>query len=101
MTPSAPRTGADDGSDHQPNITATVVGKSARRTAARLTELQDLLGDHHDARVAFDWLRAAASDQADPEVAFVAGVIADRFVAEEHRMGNCWRSAWHRVRREM
>ncbi len=80
---------------------ALVVGTSARRTAARLTELQDLLGDHHDATVAFDWLRAAASDQSDPEVAFVAGVIADRFVAEERRIGNRWRSAWHRVRREM
>ena len=80
---------------------ALVVGKSARRSAARLTELQDLLGDHHDATVAFDWLRAAASDQADPEVAFVAGVIAERFVAEEHRVGNRWRTAWHRVKREM
>ena len=81
--------------------TATVVGTSARRTAARLTELQDLLGEHHDAIVAFDWLRAAASDQADPEVAFVAGVIAERFVAEERRVGNRWRAAWHRVKRQM
>ena len=81
--------------------TATVVGKSARRTARRLTELQDLLGDHHDATVAFDWLRVAARDQTDPEVAFVAGVIADRFIVEERRVGNRWRTAWHRVKREM
>lgn len=81
--------------------TAFVVGISARGTVARLTELQDLLGEYHDATVAFEWLRDAATDQTDPEVAFVAGVVADRFVADQHRVGKRWRTAWRRVERSI
>ena len=49
-------------------------GKSAKRLARRLAELQDILGDYNDAVVAADWLRARP--MADPAAAFQAGELA-------------------------
>ncbi len=76
-----------------------IVGKPARRLARRLTDLQDLLGDHHDATVAIDWLRAAAADAPDHEVSFAAGALAATFADDERRSAAQWRHTWHRAKR--
>ena len=48
-------------------------GKAARRRVRRLTALQSLLGDHNDAVVAAEWLRAQPIT--DPGMAFEAGEL--------------------------
>jgi CHAD domain-containing protein len=73
---------------------APIVGGGAKRTAKRLADLQDVLGDHQDAVVAAAWLEAAARDSADVSTAFVAGEIAGAFAADRHRLRNEWPKTW-------
>jgi len=67
-----------------------VLGEAPARTGALLGALQDALGEQHDAVVAAQWLRQAAQ----PETAFVAGVLygAERERAEAGR--DAWRKPW-------
>ncbi len=81
--------------------TAPIIGKPARRAANRLTKLQDLLGDHHDATVAIEWLHSAAIDEPNTEVAFIAGAIAHGFADDQRRVRNTWRAKWRRVKRNI
>jgi CHAD domain-containing protein len=70
-----------------------VVGKPARRFAAAAEAVQEVLGDHHDAVVAQDWLREAAAN-APGRSALVAGLLiaAEREEAERSRAQ--WETAW-------
>ncbi|MGD0833461.1 MAG: CHAD domain-containing protein [Candidatus Dormibacteria bacterium] len=69
---------------------APVAGEAPARTAVILGELQDALGEQHDAVVAGEWLRRAA----DPETSFVAGILyaRERELAERGR--TAWRGPW-------
>lgn len=61
---------------------ADVYGRPAHRFVRRVTELQDLLGNHQDAQVAGDQLRAMVSQPAanlPHEVVFVMGELAQRY----------------------
>ena len=78
---------------------STVAGKRASEHATRIATLQDMLGDHHDAVVAAAWLREAAHDTGDADVAFVAGVIAAGFAADRRRLRSEWKTAWRRADR--
>lgn len=78
--------------------TAPITGKRARRLANRLTDLQDLLGVHHDAVVAIDWLRSAAADAPDREVVFAAGALAATFAHDGRAGAATWRHSWHRAK---
>ncbi len=80
---------------------APIVGASADKTAGRLTKLQDLLGDHHDATVAIEWLHSAAIDEPNAEVAFAAGAIAHGFADDQQRVRDSWKAAWRRVKRRI
>ena len=75
-----------------------VYGRSARRFAAALTGVQDVLGDMHDAEVAIAWLSSTAP-ALDPSSSFVAGELAHHFrgVAADHRHG--WERAFARARK--
>ena len=59
-------------------------GKAARCRVRRLTALQSLLGDHNDAVVAAEWLRAQPIN--DPGTAFEAGELAATLeaIARDH-----------------
>jgi CHAD domain-containing protein len=76
-----------------------VFGRDARRFVERVTELQDVLGEHQDAVVAGQWLREAASSSGDLDVAFAGGMLA----AIEHRAALAsrgeWSAAWHAASR--
>jgi CHAD domain-containing protein len=65
-----------------------VFGRDARRFAAALGQIQDVLGEMNDAEVALRWLSDHAPDL-DPSVAFTAGRLAQHFVvvADLHRHG--------------
>jgi CHAD domain-containing protein len=74
-------------------LTAPVLGRRARRLAAQAERLQEVLGSHHDAVGAGQWLSAQAST-ASPTAAFVAGQL---FVAEQHheqRDRHRWPKVW-------
>src|SRR5262249_18600471 len=51
-------------------------GKPARALARAITELQAVLGEHQDAVVAGEWLRATAARISNEEIAFAAGELA-------------------------
>ncbi len=75
-----------------------VTGAKTRRLARRASQLQDVLGEHHDAVVAAQWLDAAATTS-DTEEASVAGELAATFRAEAAALRRHWRKAWKRTRR--
>ena len=79
--------------------TMPVIGKKVQRAGRRLADLQDLLGDQHDAIVAMDWLHSAATDEPNSEVAFAAGALAASFADDERRARRRWPTAWRRVKR--
>jgi CHAD domain-containing protein len=50
-----------------------VIGRPAERFADAAADLQEILGDHHDAVVGEDWLRQAAGSARRRDVALVGG----------------------------
>jgi CHAD domain-containing protein len=76
-----------------------VVGKPAERLAVAVEAIQEVLGDHHDAVVAQEWLRNAAAD-APGRSALAAGLLiaAEREAAADSRAE--WQAAWDRADRK-
>ncbi|HYA00385.1 MAG TPA: CHAD domain-containing protein [Candidatus Binatia bacterium] len=72
------------------------LGEGPDETGTLLGELQDALGEQHDAVVAAEWLRRAA----DGETAFAAGVLygVERERADAGR--TAWRRQWKAVDRK-
>lgn len=70
-----------------------VIGKDARRTASRAKDLQTLLGDHHDAVAAEDWLQGVALDGTG-SAGFAAGQLACTTQRQQRRLRRKWRSEW-------
>ena len=66
-------------------------GRPATAHAEALAQLQDVLGDWHDATVAQQWLRGAA--QARP----ACGLVAGQFIATERQQATRLRRAWRPV----
>ena len=77
-------------------ITAPVIGKAARRTAAAAEAAQNVLGDHHDAVNAEFWLRGQAMDGTT-----AASYSAGRLAAEQARLQGQLRRQWRPVFREL
>jgi len=78
---------------------APAIGKPARRFARAVAGLQEVLGEHQDAVVAGQWLRAHAADGGGRvEGAFVAGELAalERVAADASRAD--WPDAWKQAR---
>ncbi|MBV8949814.1 MAG: CHAD domain-containing protein [Actinobacteria bacterium] len=73
------------------------LGAPARRFAKRMEQLQELLGNHHDAVVAAAWLREI-SIGADARLAFLAGEVAGLQDAEADGVAREWPRAWKRAR---
>jgi CHAD domain-containing protein len=71
-------------------------GKPARRLARAMAEVQELLGEHHDAVVAGAWL-AKTAHECSPAEAYAIGMLAQI----EHEAGNAARaefpSVWRRA----
>jgi CHAD domain-containing protein len=62
------------------DVSAPVAGKPARRAVRALARLQDVLGDHNDARVALQRLRDLGSD-ATPAAVWTSGVLGGLQIA--------------------
>lgn len=73
--------------------------KGSRRFLAAARALQDLLGEHQDARVAKERLRAATVVDSRTAAAFVAGRIAERQDARMADVQERLPAAWKRLRK--
>lgn len=74
-------------------------GKPARAYARAITELQDVLGEHQDAVIAAEWLRATATRTHDVPVAFAAGALAGLELHEVLVSREAWAAAWKQASR--
>jgi len=74
---------------------APVAGRSARALARATERMQTILGDEHDAVVAFRRLRDLAHD----EHAFIAGQLAVLEILAQRDARATWREAWRSVKR--
>src|SRR4051812_40157336 len=72
---------------------APAVGKEASRFASAVAELQGVLGDHHDAYVADQWLRDASTALDAPQV-LAAGELISLQMLEAARLEQEWEKAW-------
>jgi CHAD domain-containing protein len=70
-----------------------VIGKPAERFADAAADLQDVLGDQHDAVVGEAWLRQAARSARRDE-AVVAGVLIAAEQASAAACRDAWRGVW-------
>jgi CHAD domain-containing protein len=75
---------------------APVIGKPARRLAEAMENLQEVLGELHDAVVCEAWLRRSGISS-QPSQALVAGQLIER---ERQRQAICrraWPKAWRKA----
>lgn len=77
---------------------APIFGKRASRLARAANELQDVLGEHQDAVVARDWLRAHA-DADGVATAYTIGELAAMQLLTRDTARSRWPAAWKTVRR--
>ena len=70
------------------------VGKPAVRFATAIAGVQGVLGDHHDATVAEQWLRAAAAEISEPAAVLAAGQLIALERADNLRLRAAWPPAW-------
>ncbi|MGI9118697.1 MAG: CHAD domain-containing protein [Acidimicrobiales bacterium] len=70
-------------------VAALAVGKPARKLAGAVADLQEVLGDHHDAVVAEAWLRAAV-----PELTSAEALVAGQLIAGQREVAAASRRKW-------
>ncbi len=73
-----------------------VAGAKVRRLSSRASRLQDILGEHHDAVVAAQWLAETATSAAGDD-AFISELAAS-FRSDAERTKRQWRRAWKKTR---
>lgn len=74
-------------------------GKALRRFLSAARALQDLLGEHQDAVVAEELLRAATVSDQPTEAAFVAGRLAERQLGRQREARRRLPAVWKRLRK--
>jgi CHAD domain-containing protein len=72
---------------------APAIGKEASRLASAVADLQGVLGDHHDAYVADQWLRDASAELDAPQV-LAAGELISLQMLEAAHLEQEWDKAW-------
>jgi CHAD domain-containing protein len=75
-----------------------VIGKAATRTARRAKDLQTLLGDHHDAVTAEEWLQGVALEGSGA-AGFAAGQLACTTQRQQRQLRREWRGEWDALAR--
>jgi CHAD domain-containing protein len=76
---------------------APVVGRQATRMAEAAEHLQSVLGDHHDAVNAEQWLRREALF-GSAEASFAAGRLVADQERIQRRLRHQWRALWRQIR---
>ena len=80
-------------------LAETVIGKSATRFVQRARELQDVIGEHQDAVVAEERLRAAATKAHTPQAAISVGRLVERERVRRRRSRARVPKAWRKLER--
>jgi CHAD domain-containing protein len=83
-----------------------IIGGPARRTALAAEHIQTVLGEHHDAVAAEEWLReqwadgssTGASPTVAPAVAFEAGRLVAEASQRQRESQRTWKDAWAKLR---
>jgi CHAD domain-containing protein len=70
-----------------------VIGNAADHTARRAKDLQTVLGDHHDAVTAEEWLAGVARDGTG-SAGFAAGQLACVTQRQQRQLRGKWRREW-------
>jgi CHAD domain-containing protein len=78
--------------------TVPVFGKRAHRFAAAVADVQDVLGEHHDAVVARAWIAKIAQELPGTE-AYAAGMLAEMEVYAADAARDAFASTWSKARR--
>ena len=76
---------------------APVIGRPATRLAKAAENLQEVLGELHDAVVAEAWLRERGGQAGGPP-ALAAGRLLERAEGRRMELRSVWTRAWKRVR---
>jgi CHAD domain-containing protein len=79
-------------------VAEPIMGKTARRVARRTEDIQTILGGHHDAVTAVQWLEQIPAD-ATKEASFVAGGMAADARRQQAKSRKQWRHAWNALKR--
>ena len=75
---------------------APAVGKEASKLASAVAALQGVLGDHHDAYVADQWLRDA-SGELDASQVLAAGELISLQMLEAAEREQEWPKSWQKA----
>ena len=78
---------------------AAPAGKAGKRFVSAAKTMQTLLGEHQDAVVAEERLRAATVVDGETAAAFAAGRLAERQVARRRSVTEKFPAAWRQLRR--
>jgi CHAD domain-containing protein len=78
-------------------LAVPVLGKTAARTARRAEDIQTLLGEHHDAVTAVEWLERIPAE-GTTAASFAAGYEAADALRQQTETRRQWTRAWHRLR---
>jgi CHAD domain-containing protein len=84
---------------HAAELAATRRGKPAARFIRRIKDLQDLLGEHHDAIVAEQEFRKLLADRGGRGMALALGRLIGRQAKRRRKVRKSWPDAWRRVER--
>jgi CHAD domain-containing protein len=76
-----------------------VMGRAARRNARRAEALQTILGQHHDAVAAEDWLRREAA-LGSTMASFAAGRLTTDELRRQRELRKQWQPVWRRLKKE-
>jgi CHAD domain-containing protein len=79
---------------------APAIGRDAKRFAKRVTEVQDILGEHQDAVVAEQWLREQLRPDSTGPMLFVAGELAAIERAAARTARSRFPAVWRRADRK-
>ena len=80
-------------------VVVPAFGKKARAFVRAMTDLQDVLGEHQDAVIAAEWLRATAAQADDEAQGFAAGQLAGIEHHDSVAARGEWPGAWKRSSR--
>jgi CHAD domain-containing protein len=79
-------------------LSEPILGQKAAQTGKKAKSAQTVLGDHHDASSAIEWLTENA-DATTHRAAFAAGTLAEREQTRKEELARSWKREWSKLAR--
>jgi CHAD domain-containing protein len=83
---------------HSSELSEPVIGKPTHKTAKLAKNIQTVLGEHHDASAAIEWL-AQASRTTAGRSGFAAGVLTSEQDRRRRKLAHNWWRQWAKLSR--